>query len=170
MYRLKLFDSFRFMQSSLAGLVDNLSEINNKEPENKFTDNVRSMISSLSQSIDKISEIDRKISQIDKKEPENKFTDNMESMISLLSQSIDRISEIARKISQAALIEKFFNTYQLCNNFNFNLLLRKGVYPYEYMDNWKRFKEESLPDKESHYSELNNEHITYKRSKSMGHI
>ena len=28
------------------------------------------------------------------------------------------------------------------------------------MDNWKRFKEESLPDKESHYSELNNEHIT----------
>ena len=133
MYRLKLFDSFRFMQSSLAGLVDNLSEINNKEPENKFTDNMR-------------------------------------SMISLLSQSIDKISEIDRKILQAALIEKFFNTYQLCNNFNFSLLLRKGVYPYEYMDNWKRFKEESLPDKESHYSELNNEHITYKRSKSMGHI
>ena len=62
MYRLKLFGSFRFMQSSLAGLVDNLSEINNKEPENKFTDNMRSMISLLSQSIDKISEIVRKIS------------------------------------------------------------------------------------------------------------
>ena len=28
------------------------------------------------------------------------------------------------------------------------------------MDRWKRFKEESLPDKESFYSELNNEHIT----------
>ena len=28
------------------------------------------------------------------------------------------------------------------------------------MDSWKRFKEESLPDKESFYSELNNEHIT----------
>ena len=27
------------------------------------------------------------------------------------------------------------------------------------MDSWKRFKEESLPDKESFYSELNNEHI-----------
>ena len=28
------------------------------------------------------------------------------------------------------------------------------------MDNWKRFKEESLPDKESFYSELNKEFIT----------
>ena len=28
------------------------------------------------------------------------------------------------------------------------------------MDSWKRFKEESLPDKEYFYSELNNEHIT----------
>ena len=36
----------------------------------------------------------------------------------------------------------------------------EGVYPYEYMDCWKRFKEESLPDKESFYSEINNEHIT----------
>ena len=28
------------------------------------------------------------------------------------------------------------------------------------MDSWKRFKKQSLPDKESFYSELNNEHIT----------
>ena len=28
------------------------------------------------------------------------------------------------------------------------------------MDRQKKFKEESLPDKESHYSELNSEHIT----------
>ena len=28
------------------------------------------------------------------------------------------------------------------------------------MDSWKRFKEESLPDKESFYSKLNKEHIT----------
>ena len=61
-------------------------------------------------------------------------------------------------------IEKFHNMYQLCNkSYNkFALLLRKGVYPYEYMDSWKRFKEEPLPYKESWYSELNNEHITDK--------
>ena len=51
-------------------------------------------------------------------------------MVSSLSQSIDKVSEIDKKISYAALIEKFFNAYQLCNNdFNrFELLLRKGVY------------------------------------------
>ena len=100
--------------------------------------------------------------QIDKKETENTFTDNMRSMISSLSQPIDKVSEIDKKISYAALIEKFPNTYQLCNKDlnKFALLLRKGVYPYEYTDSWKRFKEESLPDKESFYSELNKEGIT----------
>ena len=37
----------------------------------------------------------------------------------------------------------------------FILLLRKGVYPYEYMDSWERFHETSLPDKEAFYSHLN---------------
>ena len=36
-------------------------------------------------------------------------------------------------------------------------MLRKGVYPYEYIDNWKRFNETSLPSKESFYSNLNME-------------
>ena len=35
------------------------------------------------------------------------------------------------------------------------MLLRKGVYPYEYMDSWERFDEISLPDEEAFYSELN---------------
>ena len=38
-------------------------------------------------------------------------------------------------------------------------MLRKGVYPYEYMDNWERFNETSLPRKESFYSNLNMEDI-----------
>ena len=40
------------------------------------------------------------------------------------------------------------------------LLYKKGIYPYEYMDSWKRFSETSLPDKEKFYSKLNDEHIT----------
>ena len=39
------------------------------------------------------------------------------------------------------------------------MLLRKGVYPYKYMDNWERFDETSLPNKESFYSSLNMENI-----------
>ena len=40
------------------------------------------------------------------------------------------------------------------------MLLRKGVYPYEYMDSWGRFDETSLPDKGAFYSSLNMEDIT----------
>ena len=39
------------------------------------------------------------------------------------------------------LIQKFPNTYKVSNNDinKFILLLRKGVYPCEYMDSWERF-------------------------------
>ena len=40
------------------------------------------------------------------------------------------------------------------------LLLRKGVYPYEYMDSWERFEETALPPKEAFYSKLSDEHIS----------
>ena len=59
------------------------------------------------------------------------------------------------------LIKRFASTYEFCNgNLNkFILLLRKGVYPYEYMDNWERFDETLLPSKEYFYSNLNMENI-----------
>ena len=43
----------------------------------------------------------------------------------------------------------FFNTYKFSKHDNnkFILLLRKGVYPYEYMDDWEKFNEVSLPEK-----------------------
>ena len=60
------------------------------------------------------------------------------------------------------LIQSFANIYEFCNgNLNkFILLLRKGVYSYEYMDSWQRFDATSLPDKEAFYSNLNMEDIT----------
>ena len=41
-----------------------------------------------------------------------------------------------------------------------DLVLRKGVYPYEYMDSWGRFNETELPPKEEFYSTLKREHIS----------
>ena len=41
------------------------------------------------------------------------------------------------------LNERFFNTYNFSNH-DINkviLLLRKGVYPFEYMDDWEKFNE-----------------------------
>ena len=45
--------------------------------------------------------------------------------------------------------KKFTNIRQVCNGDinKFILLLRKGVYPYEYMDSWERFNETSIPEK-----------------------
>ena len=42
----------------------------------------------------------------------------------------------------------------------FILLLRKGVYLYEYMDYWGKFNEITVPQKENIYSNLNMEDIT----------
>ena len=59
------------------------------------------------------------------------------------------------------LIQRFASTYEFCNKDlnKFILSLRKGVRPYEYMDNWERFDETSLPNKESFDSNLNMENI-----------
>ena len=74
-------------------------------------------------------------------------------MSSLLSKLVDNFFK--------ELIKKFANTYEFCNGIlnKFILLLRKGVYCYEIMDNWEIFDETSLPDKESFYSSLNMENI-----------
>ena len=52
--------------------------------------------------------------------------------------------------------------YQFCNGDlnKFVQLLRKGVYPYEYMNSWEKFNETSIPPKEAYYSKLNEEDIS----------
>ena len=51
------------------------------------------------------------------------------------------------------LIQRSANISEFCNG-DLNkliLLLRKDVYPYEYLDSWERFNETLLPDKEVLY-------------------
>ena len=58
--------------------------------------------------------------------------------------------------------------FQLCINFamlistSFFLLLRKGIYAYEYTDSWERLDENTIPPKKAFYSKLNLENITDK--------
>ena len=50
------------------------------------------------------------------------------------------------------------------------MLLRKGVYPYEYMNTLERFNEKLLPKKGNFYSSLNIEDITdvhYRHTKKV---
>ena len=109
-----------------------------------------------------LSDLVNDLSEINKKEPADEFIDNFRSMFASLSHSVDKISEINKKISLTELSEKFHNTYQLCNKDlnKFALLLRKGVYPYEDMDSWKKFNETTLSPKEAFCNEFNKEGIS----------
>ena len=81
-------DKMRSMMASLSLSIDKVSEIDKKisqvdkkEPENKFMYKMRSMVTSLSQSIHKVSEIDKKISQIELIE---KFHNSINFVIKIL--------------------------------------------------------------------------------------
>ena len=60
------------------------------------------------------------------------------------------------------LKKRFFNKREFSNHdtSKFIWFLQKGVYPNEYMDNWKKFTETLLPEKDDFYSHLNMEYIT----------
>ena len=72
------------------------------------------------------------------------------------------------------LTTRFQNTYKFCDGElnKFCLMLRKCVYPYEYMDSWQRLNEMPLPVKKEFCSSLTMENITdadYKKcEKSLG--
>ena len=53
---------------------------------------------------------------------------------------------------------------------NVELLKQKGAYPYEYMDSFKRFSEEKLPDKECCYSSVKDGTTDDNGEKLDGHI
>ena len=59
--------------------------------------------------------------------------------------------------------------YKFCNGDlnKFFLLLRKGIYPYEYIYSSERFDKNTCPPKESLYIELNLENI---RDKDYKHV
>ena len=79
----------------------------------------------------------------------------------LIFKCIDCEKEYEKEFNKE-LIERFANTCKFCDNDldKFIMLLRKGVYPYEYIDEWDKFNEKVLPGKESFSSNLTLENIS----------
>ena len=61
-----------------------------------------------------------------------------------------------KDLDEGALKKNFNHTSRFWgSDEKFRLMIRKGVYSYEYMDGWEKFEETSLPPKDAFYSRLN---------------
>ena len=79
------------------------------------------------------------------KEMELRFIDSIKFMSSSLDSLINNLTRGGHE-------------FWMFENYNFRqreLLIRKGIYPYEYMDSWDKFKETSLLPAKHFYSNLN---------------
>ena len=73
-----------------------------------------------------------------------KFIDSFKFMATSLEKLVNNLPE-----------DDFINLSLYYSGDKFNLLARKGVYPYEYMDSLEKLEETKLPQKEAFYSRLN---------------
>ena len=130
---IKFIDSYIFMSTSSPNLVDNLSGIYDKEC---------------------------------KKCMERKNRLNCELIRFKNGRLTYKCKEFKKSYTKLTneSIKNFPTFYKFCNGDlnKFFLPLGKGIYPYEYMDSWERFDENTIPPKEAFYSELNLENITDK--------
>ena len=117
----------------------------------KLNDSARFMASSLSNLVDNLTEGIHKIKckDCDCFLEYESVRDNLTEP-KFLSCNKDYSNKLDEKVKK-----RFKNTFKFSNNVNkFILLLRKGVYPYEYMDDRETFNETTLPEKEEFYSNL----------------
>ena len=64
------------------------------------------------------------------------------------------------KLSSNLKIDQFVNLKKYYSGNELSLLMRKGVYPYDYVDSMKKLDETRLPPKEAFYYKLTDEGIT----------
>ena len=77
------------------------------------------------------------------------FIDSFQFMSSSLDKLVSNLPAEALKY-----------TNKIFRKEKFNLMTRKGIYPYDYMDSFEKFNKTELPTKEEFYSILSDEHIT----------
>ena len=87
------------------------------------------------------------------------FIDSMQFMNSSLEKLVKNLSD-----NDFKYLTKEFGSK------NLELLKQKDAYPYEYMDSFKRFSEEKVPDKVCFYSSVREGTAGYNRKKLNGHI
>ena len=122
-----------------------------------------------------IGEIAKKHVYINKKGKEchmdiNCIPNNMEKYMAfmlgkhlLFLDSFQFMSSGLDKLTENLPDDAFIFTRKEFTNEQFNLMKQKGIYPYDYMDSFKKFNETQLPNKKDFFSILSNEHITHEQ-------
>ena len=128
-------------------------EVNNKiiKYNLRFIDSARFMMGSLDTHVNNLSGLyDCDCTDKNKQQTKIKYNDKL---VCTRCKSCTKRSKQTIK----SLKDKFPSTYQLTkgNIDKFIFLLRKGVYPCEYMNRWERFDEKHLPPIDKFYSNLN---------------
>ena len=69
-----------------------------------------------------------------------------------MDKSLDYLTGTIDDIDRISLKQEFGENYQL--------LCKKGIYPYDYFDNTKKYNEQKLSNKEGFFNKINNKNIT----------
>ena len=69
-----------------------------------------------------------------------------------LNKSLDYLTKTIDDNDRISLKQEFGKNYQL--------LTKKGIYPYDYFDNTKKYNEQKLPDKKEFFNKINNKNIS----------
>ena len=69
-----------------------------------------------------------------------------------LNKSLDYLTGTINDNDRISLKQEFGENYQL--------LCKKGIYPYDYFDNTKKYNEQKLPNKEEFFNKINNKNIS----------
>ena len=131
-YNLRFIDSARHINKSLSTIVDNLLGLNKCDCEKKSFNNIKTTYKVIN----------------------NEYIVHTRCKVCLWKKDT--------KLSM--LVANFPNTFKLCCGSveKFLLLLRKGVYPYEYIDKMSKFNEKELPTVHNFYSKLGSSGISRK--------
>ena len=79
------------------------------------------------------------------------FIDSLQFM----NESLEKLVESLTKSNDMKLFSNLLEGFKQCTEEQMKLILRKGVYPYDYMNCWERFDEPQLPTIEKFHSKLN---------------
>ena len=93
------------------------------------------------------------------------FKDSLQFMNSSLEKLVENLADKADSKDELEFVFPHLKTYfdkhwSHLPKEAFEMLTRKGVYPYSYMDSFEKFDETQLPNREKFFNDLTKQHIT----------